>query len=1051
MKKGFRIILLITAVLILALSLFGCGSVSAESVYLEDDSGFQTVYVKGQELKLSGAYLTARAAEGTERIPLDSSDVTVSGYDGDALGKQTVRIEYGGTYTDVTVTVVERVVVNGAVTDYLVGDGFDKSRGVVRVTDDNGKSVTVQLSSSSVTLEGFDSSSAKSPLALSVKYSSGGDVYEGVLEVNIHEIESIDFHRPNKVTYGSHYEGAPDASGGRFVIKGAGGSIRREVVITSDMIKGLDVSLVNAENKTLSQTLTVTYGGEDYTYDVQLIYTDISLFKDNEAAFDAVDWSGAEEPVIDEELGELALTLMNAYADMSASDRSELDEESVFDVARTAMVYGFEVWGDNIREFGGVFAIEYGERVLYLESYERVSESIALFESKDSAIYTVAPLLLELIETYGDRVIYENETTRICFSTYPVMDSYEIASMEAMLRHAITLYDHIKSVPENWRETGLDSYHNALRHAVVEMFAEGYVIEYSDLYYLISEWREGDDLFDMLYTYLYEEGEAGSIKTLMLYGLPGGLESFYTHSLTALLAVDDLGNVDRIQLDTTRLIYNYYKAMDAAALIAAHPDTAEYYIYHNVSANLLFGIDSIVQVSFGDVLAAVRASVLEVTEGLCEEPAGDAILRKYVNLIHNVINIGSYEGTPEHAQEISELFDAFVSLPATEQYDLLSSLNFLYKKLGIPELAFDDTDENSAYTSLFTVLINSFMKHGLGEDAKIYDDLILAIEIYANRFEYSGWEKEFTERMDAVGAAMGAISPVSEEFFERYLSSAYEKYRGIRESLGKTVELGGWSDSFDALRLALRDTVTAAYLIESGGVGNYNYFLASFERAAEISRDILARAPEEVVYAYYHEPLFEAYADGEGGAVYWTFDYAINRYRTTTYISTLLRFGADEMSIYDAYREREMGEFLSLYYGMVSAFVNKTEGAMPTFDKNEVIGVLEAFKSLDSTAKALFYTLEGGVNMYGAALELFISEELTEEAGAVAEKLFTLETAFYTYEVSGSGVALESVRSLLAELTAAYSALSDEDAASFAPLMNIYAFYVGECEKLGEA
>ena len=1048
MKNGLRIILFITAVLILALSLAGCGSAAVESVYLEDDSGFQTVYVKGQELKLSDAYLTVKTAEGTERIPLDSSGVTVSGYDKSTTGRQTVKIEYGGTYTDATVSVVERVTVNGAVADYLVGDAFDKSRGVVKVTDDSGRSVTVQLSSSSVTVEGFDSSSAKSPLTLSVKYTGNGEVYEGNLEVNIHAIESIDFHRPNKVTYGSHYEGAPDASGGRFVIKGAGGSIRREVVITSDMIKGLDVSMVNAENKTLPQTLTVTYGGKDYTYDVQLIYTDISLFKDNEALFDAVDWNGAEEPVIGEELGELALTLMNAYVDMSASERSELDEGSVFDVARTAMVYGFEVWGDNIREFRGVFAIEYGERVLYLESYNRVSESLALFEDKESAIYSTAPLLLELIEMYGDRVIYENETTRICFSTYPVMDSYEIASMEAMLRHAITLYDHIKSVPETWRETGLYSHHDSLRHAIVEMFAEGYVFEYPDLYYLVSEWREGDDLFDMLYTYLYEENEVGSIKTLMLYGLPGGLESFYTHSLTALLAVDDLSNVDRMQLDTTKLIYNYYLAKDAAERIAASADTAEHYIYYNVSANLLFGIDSIVQVSFGDVLAAVRASVLEVTEGLCEEPLGDAILRKYVNLIHNSINIEDYEGTPEYAKELGELFDAFISLPATEQYDLLSSLNFLYKKLGIPELAFDDTDENAAYTSLFTVLINRFMKDGLREDAEIYDDLILAIEIYANRFEYSGWEKEFTERMDAVDAAISTIAPVSAEFFERYLSSAYEKYKGIRESLGKTVELGEWSESFDALSSALRDTVTAAYLIDEGGVSNYNYFFASYERALEISRDILARAPGEVVYAYYHEPLFEAYSDGE---VCWTFDYAINRYRTTTYISTLLRFGADEMSIYDAYREREMGEFLCLYYDMVSAFVNKTEGATPAFDKNEVIGVLEAFKSLDSTAKALFYTLEGGVNMYGAALELFISEAFTEGAGAVAHKLFRLETAFYTYEVSGSGVTLESVRSLLAELTAAYSILSDEDKESFRPLMNIYSFYAGECEKLIEA
>ena len=77
-----------------------------------------------------------------------------------------------------------------------------------------------------------------------------------------------------------------------------------------------------------------------------------------------------------------------------------------------------------------------------------------------------------------------------------------------------------------------------------------------------------------------------------------------------------------------------------------------------------------------------------------------------------------------------------------------------------------------------------------------------------------------------------------------------------------------------------------------------------------------------------------------------------------------------------------------------------------------------------------------------------IQQAFVDEAAAVARKLFALERAFYTYEVSESGVALSTLGELLSQLEALYVPLSGEAKASFEPLEEIYAYYVGECGRL---
>lgn len=1040
MKRSIKLALMIMATLLFAFFAVACNS--ADTISVSEEGEFQTVYILGQELDLSGGILIVGAGDSTTEIPLDSSDITVSGYDKDTLGKQTVKIEYGNASTEISVTVVERVQIIGVPVDYLVGAELDRSRGVVKVTSLKGVTSTFKFSDDEISVSGFDSSVAGMNKTVNVTCTDGEESCGGAFEVNIYAVDTVDFRKPNKVTYGSHYEGKVDPAGGRLVFKGKGGELKREVVLSADMISGFDVSQVNEENSPYTQRLTVSYDGKTYTYDVQLIYTDVSEFNDNAEKFEAVNWEGDTLPSIDKSLGELAMSLMSAYIDMEQMEQDLIDEALSFNVARTAMVYGFNLWANDIKRFEGVFAIENGYDVLYLESYDKVKASLAYFDDEDSPMYTVSPLLLELIDIYGDEVIYENETMRLRFSSYPVKDDYELMQLQMLLEHSLEIYDLTKDIPAGCSGEALEAHYDNLTQTVVAMIGQRYVYEYPDLYYFVSAWREEDDLFDLLYTYLYETEQKSFMEAFIVYGLPTNVRQVYAHILTASLSMEELQSKNPPYFDTTRLLFNYYRAEDFSKIILADEGTAENYLYLNAPVNILFGMDASVKVSFEDMIAYVRSGIFDLADGLLEVECYGAIMKDYVTFLNNCIEISGFEETAEYGNGVKGLFDKFVALSPSQQYNFISILNLMYK-LGYPNLSFDESDEYAYYASFFNLAINDFMKSKFSEGkADVYVDLILAIEIYANRFNYPEWEEDFTARMEKVAGAKEQLTGEDKANFEYYLLGAYNKYVSLMEGINKTTDLGQWEECFEELKGALLNVQTAYYTSS-----NYNYFLASFEKALAISNNIIKNAPPSICSAYYNEPLFKAYTDGDGEDVYWSCEFALDTYRST-YIDILIRFGSSNIYIYDTYFERGVDKFLVIYYDMIDAFMNKVEGDTSVFDKDKTIGVLNAFAALDSKTKAFFITLEGGESLYSEALSAFISEAFTENAAAVAAKLFELETGLYTYEVSGSDVTLESISGLLSQLTAMYEQLSDEDEASFSPLKSIYDAYVAKCGEL---
>ena len=147
------ILLLLAATLVVVAS---CGSDVSE-IAVNEDGMPQLIYVLGQDVDLSNGVLSVKGKDGDTELPLNSEGVTVTGYDKNTLGEQTLTIAYGGKTTEITVTVVERMVAVDYWADYMLDDTFDNSKGRLKITRDDGTSYTVQLNHPNVTISGFDS------------------------------------------------------------------------------------------------------------------------------------------------------------------------------------------------------------------------------------------------------------------------------------------------------------------------------------------------------------------------------------------------------------------------------------------------------------------------------------------------------------------------------------------------------------------------------------------------------------------------------------------------------------------------------------------------------------------------------------------------------------------------------------------------------------------------------------------------------------------------------------------------------------------------------
>ena len=94
MKRIAKIFVAV-ALIVFSLLLVACnGSDSPDSIYFTKEHTPKQTYVLGQELNFANTLLTVETNGTTETVAMDADGVTVSGYDKDKLGEQTVTVSY---------------------------------------------------------------------------------------------------------------------------------------------------------------------------------------------------------------------------------------------------------------------------------------------------------------------------------------------------------------------------------------------------------------------------------------------------------------------------------------------------------------------------------------------------------------------------------------------------------------------------------------------------------------------------------------------------------------------------------------------------------------------------------------------------------------------------------------------------------------------------------------------------------------------------------------------------------------------------------------------
>ena len=183
-KSNFKLLCLVVMLLamICAAVFTGCdgGDSTASGIAVKNTDLPRVNYVLGQELDLSNGVITVITDGKESSVPMTAEGVSVTGYDKDVPGKQTLTVTYKGQSTTFEVTVVAPALPIEYKENYFVGDKFDASQGRVKITNEDGSTAYYAFNSENVTVKSFDSSVAGDFTVVLVCVRENGETVEEV-------------------------------------------------------------------------------------------------------------------------------------------------------------------------------------------------------------------------------------------------------------------------------------------------------------------------------------------------------------------------------------------------------------------------------------------------------------------------------------------------------------------------------------------------------------------------------------------------------------------------------------------------------------------------------------------------------------------------------------------------------------------------------------------------------------------------------------------------------------------------------------------------------
>ena len=240
----------------------------------------KTEYRYGESLDLTGATISVVKGSGTTDIPI--TDNMVSGYDPTTVGKQTVKVSYGGKDTTFEVTVKDYVkditLTAPTKTEYKYGEALDLTGGKVqKVMASGAQEPAVDLTDGSVTVSGYNANKTGKQ-TITVEYEGIQKTFEITVK---NTVKTIEITAPTKTTYG--HGDTLSLEGGKIEVTYADGT-KQTPEMTSDMVTetstGSSVNMSPAEseygiNHKVTKNLTIKYEEDGTqktaTYEIEII------------------------------------------------------------------------------------------------------------------------------------------------------------------------------------------------------------------------------------------------------------------------------------------------------------------------------------------------------------------------------------------------------------------------------------------------------------------------------------------------------------------------------------------------------------------------------------------------------------------------------------------------------------------------------------------------------------------------------------------------------------------------------------------------------------
>lgn len=789
MKNKIKITLSLLFILCITalLALTGCGDKAITDAYITNSNLPRTNYVEGQELDLSKGYLTLIRGGEEANIPFTAEGVTVSGYEKNTVGEQTLTVTYGEVSTTFKVTVAPRIVAENFEKNYFVGATFNATKGRLKVASDDGKVTNVNFNDKKVSVVSFDTETAGKK-TVTVRYTNGSTSYDYQYEITVYEAANIVYNPPKNTDYYSHKTQIDDKDvrDGSFTITSADGKLTEVVPIRADMVKGFTPSLATIDNRTeaLEQTLKIEYLGNSYDYKINIYFSGVSViqyYADGE--LEGLDLSGklnaAQKAASYDAIKEL---LKLTPAEMMA-----LSDKTVNKVVAAASVGVMDLFMSKLNTYNHAFAMN-DEGILGLTGVNYTACEIALNDLLDesSDINTYVRVLRQLEADYGTVAVTATEKVADVILVY----SEEMENLLLpILKHIVTVYELIRNVPDDWTREDLKTNSTNIIDAILEIkrseiYKNGLGNIYTDV---LSKWRTKDDLIDIIYTFALYVYDGGS-ETFMqdnLFGqfpMPDMLEDVYqqvvnTYGMQNNLYQNQLGDLWLADLSTYAA--SYFLTLDFANAVKTSGNQFLIDIYNEYNMDYIIASYTGAQ-NFGFNYHA--GAMVDSEKFMTLWGQYYAVLQLY--LTNNL-------DATKHEALITGMFDTFQSMTPNEVFGFLSSLNLCYgdARGSSPVLYLDFEEKLEA--NLFAKILREYYSTYLGENiVPIFADLLMAIESACLFGENETTLANFVAYMEAVNAAYGKLNKTESANFDKYLGKSYAKHldmykRIIGEELDK--------------------------------------------------------------------------------------------------------------------------------------------------------------------------------------------------------------------------------------------------------------------------